>query len=186
MNPNLKRQDFVEALPGHAPEIGCWLWALEDTRRRTKRDLEGLSQPIIDWIDSRGDNSIGTLLHHIAAIEIDWLYADVLEGKPWPPEVEALFPYDVRDERGMLFVVKGVGLEEHLRRLGTVRAMLLEKFRGMSLDEFRRVRHFDEYDVTPEWVIHHLVQHEAEHRGQIGELRVRAERSLGEPQGFQP
>jgi uncharacterized damage-inducible protein DinB len=35
------------------------------------------------------------------------------------------------------------------------------------------------YDVTPEWVVHHLMQHEAEHRGQIGELRVAAEQALG-------
>ena len=185
MSQEYQEHYTIEAPSGYAPEIARLLWMLEDTRRRTKRALDDLDPAVIDWTEPRG-NSIGTLLYHIAAIEIDWLYTDVLEGKPWPREVEALFPYDVRDERGMLFAVKGVGLEEHLRRLGTVRAMLLEKFRGMSLDEFRRVRHFDEYDVTPEWVIHHLVQHEAEHRGQIGELRVRAERSLGEPQGFQP
>ena len=34
-------------------------------------------------------------------------------------------------------------------------------------DEFRRVRSFKDYQVTPEWVIHHLMQHEAEQRGEI-------------------
>jgi uncharacterized damage-inducible protein DinB len=34
------------------------------------------------------------------------------------------------------------------------------------------------YDVTPEWVLHHLMQHEAEHRSQIGALRARAQRQL--------
>jgi uncharacterized damage-inducible protein DinB len=32
------------------------------------------------------------------------------------------------------------------------------------------------YDVTPEWVLHHLMQHEAEHRSQIGAPRARAQR----------
>ena len=27
--------------------------------------------------------------------------------------------------------------------------------------------------VTPEWALHHLCQHEAEHRGQMGELKHR-------------
>jgi hypothetical protein len=28
------------------------------------------------------------------------------------------------------------------------------------------------YDVTPEWVLHPLLQHEAEHRGQISDMRT--------------
>jgi uncharacterized damage-inducible protein DinB len=48
----------------------------------------------------------------------------------------------------------------------------------MALPEFRRVRSLTHYDVTPEYVLHHLMQHEAEHRGQIGTLRARAEGSL--------
>jgi uncharacterized damage-inducible protein DinB len=35
-----------------------------------------------------------------------------------------------------------------------------------------------DYETTPEWVLHHLMQHEAEHRGQIGELRRWAEKVL--------
>jgi len=211
----MRDESRINALPGYDPEIGRWLWALEDTRRRTKRSLEGLQQMVIDWphpltpspevelhtsgegesdspllttaVSSSGEgsgvrpgNSIGTLLYHIAAIEIDWLYADVLEGKSWPPEVEALFPYDVRDEQGRLIAVPGLSLEDHVRRLDAVRSIFLASFRGMSIDEFRRVRHFADYDVTPEWVIHHLMQHEAEHRGQIGELRIRAEQALAD------
>jgi uncharacterized damage-inducible protein DinB len=41
----------------------------------------------------------------------------------------------------------------------------------MSLAEFRRPRQGPSYTVTPEWVIHHLTQHEAEHRGQIVQLK---------------
>jgi uncharacterized damage-inducible protein DinB len=44
---------------------------------------------------------------------------------------------------------------------------------------FRRVRRLSDCDVTPEWVIHHLMQHEAEHRGEIAALRAEAERALG-------
>lgn len=44
--------------------------------------------------------------------------------------------------------------------------------------EFRRVRSLPYYDVAPEWVLHHLMQHEAEHRSQIGSLRARAQRQL--------
>jgi len=175
MDRDPRGANLIEPLDARAPEIGRWLWAIEDTRRRTKRVLEGLTQPIVDWVDPRGGNAIGTLLYHVAAIEIDWLHADVLEGEPWPPEMEALFPHDVRDARGALTAVHGAGLDEHLRRLDAVRARLIGAFRGLSIDDFRRVRRMTGYDVTPEWVLHHLMQHEAEHRGQIGDIRLRAE-----------
>jgi hypothetical protein len=61
--------------------------------------------------------------------------------------------------------------EDSLERLDVVRDHLLAAYRGMSLAEFRRVRDFPDYYVTPEGVLHHLIQHEAEHRGQIGLLR---------------
>ncbi len=47
----------------------------------------------------------------------------------------------------------------------------------MSLDDFRRARNLERYDVTPAWVVHHLLQHEAEHRGEIATIRALAEMS---------
>src|SRR3989304_5791531 len=41
--------NVIEALSGCEPEIGRWLWALEDARRRTKRVLDGLTRAVIDW-----------------------------------------------------------------------------------------------------------------------------------------
>ena len=66
----------------------------------------------------------------------------------------------------------GETLARHLHRLDAVRAHFLEVFKGMSVDEFRRPRTYDDYVVTSEWVVHHLMQHEAEHRGQIGEIQA--------------
>ena len=72
----------------------------------------------------------------------------------------------------------GYSLAQHLQRLAVVRGLLLDVFEVMELAEFRRVRALPYYDVTPEWVLHHLMQHEAEHRSQIGALRARAQRQL--------
>lgn len=170
---------IVDARLSKEPEIGRWLWALQDTRQRTMSGLDRLTPAIIDWLPPNDESSIGTVLYHIALIEADWLYTEVLE-ESIPPEVLALFPYDDRDEQDHLTQVKGLSLEQHLRRLETVRGLLLDVFQQMNLEEFRRVRSLAEYDVTPEWVLHHLMQHEAEHRSQIGALRAAAERNLAQ------
>jgi hypothetical protein len=82
--------------------------------------------------------------------------------------VATLFPYATRDEPGRLTPVQGISWDEHLKRLETVRGLLLGVFQQMDLSEFRRVHSLPSYDVTPEWVLHHLMQHEAEHRSQLG------------------
>jgi uncharacterized damage-inducible protein DinB len=173
-----KKQLVIEPLLGYEPEIGLLLGMLEETRGRTKKWLAGLTDDELEWTPGPGLNSIGTILYHLALIEADWLYAEALE-QAYPPEATALFPDDVRDDAGRLTVSRRESLQEHVDRLDAVRAMVLAAFRDMSLAEFRRVRVLPEYDVTPGFVLHHLMQHEAEHRGEIGMLRALAARREG-------
>ncbi len=153
------------------PSIGAWLWALNDARRRTNVHLHDLPAAAIDWRPADSAQSIGSLLYHLALIEADWLYTEVLE-QPYPDQIAALFPHDARDQQGLLTSIQGVALATHLARLATVRQHILAAYQAIDLHDFRRVRHLADYDVTPEWVLHHLTQHEAEHRGEIAALRA--------------
>jgi uncharacterized damage-inducible protein DinB len=149
-------------------EVGRWLAALEDCRRRTLDVLKEAPEGHPDAATPSGPNTVGTLLYHIAAIEADWLFTEVLEGtRPWP---EHLFPFDVRDESGLLTAVDGIPLQAHLERLAAVRAVVADSLGPMDEEEFHRIRSLPDYDVTPDWVLHHLLQHEAEHRAQIAAL----------------
>ncbi len=159
----------IAPMPAVDPAIGRALWQLEGARGRLKEALTKLDPDWLDWEPYPGGNSVGTLLYHIAAIEIDWLFCEVLEQE-FPPEVEALLPYPVRDKDGRLFPVTAVSLPTHLQRLDTARQLLLDVYAELSLAEFRRARQLPQYHVTPEWVLFHLTQHETEHRGQIGEI----------------
>lgn len=163
----------IEAPAGYPPAVGRLVWALEDTRDRTLRALKELSPAALDWTDATELNSIGTLLYHIAAIEADWVFSDIL-GRPIPDELMAHFPLDVREENGRLSPVGG-DLEAHLARLAAVRSSVREALGELSDADLDRPRAMDGYSVTPAWALHHLMQHEAEHRGQIGAIRARAQ-----------
>lgn len=157
----------------YPPVLARWIWGLQDTRRRTLHWLDGLDDAALDWSDAYAPNSIGTLLYHIAAIEADWIFADVFGGR-WPDGIDAFFPVDVREEGGRLTPVLGESLARHLERLARVRELVLEALHELSDEDLSRQLPGEGYTSSPEWVFHHLMQHEAEHRGQIGELRVRA------------
>jgi uncharacterized damage-inducible protein DinB len=174
MIKNPKKQLIVDPLPGCEPEIGRLLWMMEDARRRTRRALDGLDSKLIDWQPPASGNSIGTLLYHIAAIELDWLASEVMDGQ-LDKSIWKQFSYDVRDTNGRLTVVSGLSLTEHDGRLNAVRTLLIDSYKAMSLAEFRRLRILPDYDVTPEEVLHHLMQHEAEHRGEMLTIRAQAE-----------
>ena len=164
-----------------APEVGLWLAALHDTRQRMREVLTKLPDELIDRVPPDGGSSIGTLLYHIALIETDWLLFDIL-GRPeseWPRD---LFPVDHRLADATLSPFTGDTLEQHLARLKTVRTMLVDAVRTMSADQLHELRPRDDYDVSAAWVLHHLMQHEAEHRSQIGSVRESLERQR-EPTG---
>jgi uncharacterized damage-inducible protein DinB len=175
-SPRTRDSLLLEPVSASDPTIARWLGAMQDSRRRTLECLAGIDAAAIDF-ERASENTIGTLLYHIAIIEADWLYVEVLETD-FPADTVALFPWDVRIAGGRLTPVAGRSLDEHLELLATVRERLIAAFADMALDDFRRARVLDRYDVTPEWVLHHLMQHEAEHRGQIGLLRAAAERRL--------
>jgi hypothetical protein len=153
------------------PEVGRWLAALEDGRRETLRELDSVTPEMIDWHHDGPLESIGTLLYHIALIEAAWLLDEIMDGHPGPDWLPATLPVDDRDSDGRLSRVVGEPLAVHLERLAAVRGLLAESLGVMTAFDYHRPRRLADYDAAPDWVVHHLLQHEAEHRAHIALLR---------------
>ena len=164
----LLSEEFGDPIIAHA------VASLRDARRRTLKCVDGLRDETLRWRSGGAANSIGDLLYHIALVEADWLFDEVV-GIPYPEQMKVLLPAEMRDAQGRLSQAAAETLGDHLRRLLRVREELEKVFRTMTLEEFRRLRHMPAYDVSPEWILHHLAQHEAEHRNRIRVLRRQAE-----------
>jgi hypothetical protein len=164
------RQSLVLQPIGDDPEVGRWLAALDDGRRDTLRELDTVTAGMVDRRPDGPLDSIGTILYHVALIEADWVANEIL-GLDDPPQLAALLPWPDRGPDDHLTIVEGLSLAEHIARLAGVRAYALDHLRSMPAAEFHRVRSLERYDVAPDWVIHHLLQHEAEHRSHIAWIR---------------
>ena len=161
---------------GDDPEVGLWLAALEDGRADTLKELGDVTSEMIDWYPDAPLNSMGTLLYHIALVEAAWVVEEILERDDEPPELAALLPWPDREGPGEggarhLSRIDGQSLEEHVGRLAAVRSWVLAQLQPMTNDDFHRIRTLERYDAAPDWVLHHLLQHEAEHRSHIAWLR---------------
>ena len=146
---------------------------MEDARVRTRDMLTNLLPEEIDWTATGVDNSIGAILYHIALIEFDYLCADILGMEEYFADITAMFPWEHRDESGHLATAPGLSLDNHLGRLDAVRSRFLETLAPFDRERLSIPRTFPDwdYDITPEWTLHHLIQHESEHRGEIGAIR---------------
>lgn len=170
----MKRRLDVRPLETADPLVGRWLAYMGQNRERTLGVVEGLNAAALDQSSDEHPNSIGTLLYHIAVIEMDWLYNEIWE-RDIPAEVLEHFPYEVRDADDRLTHPEGWSLERYKGLLERTRLIFVNTLRPFKADEFSRARILPDYDVTPEWVCLHLLQHEAGHRGQMVSLLERRE-----------
>ena len=152
-------------------EVGRWLAALEDARRDTIRELDSVTGPMLDWQPPALLESIGSFLYHVALIEASWLLDEIFAGEEGPAWLDALLHAPDRGADKRLTRIEGESLEDHLARLARIRSYLVERLRPMSNADFHTIRQLEPYDVAPDWVLHHLLQHEAEHRSHIAFVR---------------
>ena len=165
-----EREQLVLASgPDVDPEIGHWLSAFDEVRRDTLAVLGTMAPDDVDRDLGDGGDSAGTVLYHVALVEVDWVFTDVLDQQERIPR--DLFPHDDRVEDGRLTPVRGESLSQHLDRLTTTRALVLGELAAMGPAEFHRPRSRERFDVAGNWVVFHLIDHEVEHRVRLSALR---------------
>ena len=163
--------------PGFSPGIGRYAAQLAETRRELLRNLDGLSPDQLSWHPDEQTESIGTQLLHVAAIEWSWVFEEIFgrSGDDYDGWEEAL------PLRLGLSQVRDQPLAYYTDRLERVRAEVLAALRGLTDDDLPRLVR----DSSPpageepgshlyaiDWILFHLVHHEAHHAGQV-ELLVR-------------
>ena len=164
-----EREQLVLKPAADDPEIGRWLAALEEVRHDTLKVVGGISADGIDVDSGDGGDTLGTVLYHVALVEVDWVFTDVLDRQSDVPR--DLFPHDDRVQDGHLTPVFGETLREHLDRLARTRVLILDVLRSLSPQGYHRARAREQFDVAANWVVFHLIDHEVEHRVRLSALR---------------
>lgn len=148
------------------PRVALFYSMLEKVRGNLLGKVETLSNGTIDYTpEPKMIESIGTLLLHIAAIEYSWIFEDIggqeMEYEKWK------YGFSVREGKDQ---IEGKDVEFYLSRLKEVRQEVFEFLKTLSDRDLDSMVHVDSEKVSVEWILFHLIEHEAMHIGQISVL----------------
>jgi uncharacterized damage-inducible protein DinB len=161
---------FIEPAPGFAGELGIWIASLDDVRRRTLEAVAALTPEELAWKPPGGGNSIGQLLRHIALVELDWVLTDLSRGEALSKTAPPILLLDgpMADPGPQPLEIFQAALDyarkETKTRLGRYGRDEIETSREYAGDGARRV-----FNVR--WILLHMLDHEAQHCGQILALK---------------
>ncbi|MDQ3818907.1 MAG: DinB family protein [Acidobacteriota bacterium] len=164
----LIRKEFPK-VKGVAPEIARSLAAMEEVRASVRRAVRDISDKDVARPAVPGAHSIGALLLHIGEAEWFWMNCVVLGHKLTEEDRQQPF-WDVLDDPEG-FANKNYSTRfclETADRLREETRKLLATLSDADLEKtYSYTRDGTTMETTLRWILHHLVDHEAQHKGQI-------------------
>ena len=173
-------QRTLEPLPGCASRLGgLWLAQLDDQTRRLDLGTRDLTAVELGWQPGRGQNTIGMLLAHMAAVEVDWigygLCGRPMGGTDVLPIGESEIGMPLAPEAAPPAVLAGRELgyfDDLLARARAYTKAAVAPLTDEALDRrFRVPWNDDELEANGSFVVYFVLAHFAGHRGQIHLLR---------------
>jgi uncharacterized damage-inducible protein DinB len=158
----------IAPLPGFVPPVGQFVAQMEDVRRQLKKYVEGLTPEQLSWYPNPKVESIGTLLLHIAAVECSWIGEDIMR-RPMADDWKIAFPI-----RFGIPQITGQPLDYYVKTLDAVREQTKKDLATLRADDLPHlIKPLDPGDPSStmnfsvEWILYHVIEHEAHHKGQI-------------------
>jgi uncharacterized damage-inducible protein DinB len=155
--------------PGLSTGIGYYLSGMEEVRAQTVAAVKTIPDALIGKPAFLGAHSIGGLVLHIGEAEWFWMQM-VVKGRQLTEEDKKAPYWDILDD-----------VEAVVRNRFTTEFCLqeVEKIRNQTRDvlfsyndkDLERTityeRHGQPTEHNLRWILHHLIDHEAQHKGQI-------------------
>jgi len=163
------RRRVLTPHPGLSTGIGYYLSGMEEVRNQLKVAVKSISDDLIGKPAFLGAHSIGGLVLHIGEAEWFWMQM-VVCGHQLTEEDQKSACWDVLDDVEVV-ARNSYSTEFCLLEIEKIRNQTRDVLFSYSDKDLERVVTFErkgemsEYNLR--WILHHLIDHEAQHKGQI-------------------
>ena len=167
------RRRLLTPHPGLATGIGFYLSGMEEVRNQLKVAVKTVPDDLIGKPAFLGAHSIGGLVLHIGEAEWFWMQM-VVSGHELSDEDKNAPYWDVLDDLERV-ARTGYTAEFCLQEIEKIRNQTRDVLFSYNDKDLERIISFTRKGETTEynlrWILHHLIDHEAQHKGQIFMLK---------------
>jgi len=159
----------LNSIPGFSNEIGLYLSGMEEVREQLREAVQGMPDDHIGHPAIPGAHAIGALVLHIGEAEWYWMQC-VVSGHKVTEEIRCAPYWDVlKDPQS--FPGKSYSAEFCLNEIKKLREHTHETLAAFKDSDLERIfsieRRGETHERSLRWILHHLIDHEAQHKGQI-------------------
>ncbi len=155
--------------PGLSTGIGYYLSGMEEVRGQLNDAVKGIPDDVIGKPAFLGAHSIGGLVLHIGEAEWFWMQMVVTGHELTDEDKKAPF-WDVLEDVEVV-ARNGFTTEFCLLEVEKIRNQTRDVLFSFNDKDLERIISFERRGETTEhnlrWILHHLIDHEAQHKGQI-------------------
>ena len=163
------RRRVLTPHPGLSTGIGYYLSGMEEVRSQIIAAVKDIPDDMIGKPAFLGAHSIGGLILHIGEAEWFWMQM-VVCGRQLTEEVQKSPYWDILDDVERV-TRNGYTVEFCLEEVKKIRNQTRDVLFSYNDKDLERIIMFERHDKPTEhnlrWILHHLIDHEAQHKGQI-------------------
>ncbi len=162
-------QHEMKPVEGYSPQIGLMVYMLEDLKDRITEQVKDLDQSQTDFLYDEDANSIGALVMHLVSTEA-YYQIETLEGRQLTEDEQKRLGVagGLNDESKK--ILKGKPIQHYLDLWDKVRQKTLA---GLKTKDDEWFASQIEEGINFHWVWYHVMEHSANHMGQIGTIKNR-------------
>jgi len=152
-----------------SPGLGLALAAMNEVREQLQKTVSELTNEEVAQCAVRGAHSIGALVLHIGEAEWWWMNCIVRGHKLTREDFRQPFWDVLKDPEG--FASKNYSADFCLETINGIRVQTHDFLATLNDDDLEKTyshtRGDKQIEASLRWTLHHLVDHEAQHKGQI-------------------
>ena len=167
------RRRLLTPHPGLSTGIGYYLSGMEEVRNQVNVAVKNIPDDLIGKPAFLGAHSIGGLVLHIGEAEWFWMQM-VVSGHELTDEDRTAACWDILDDLERV-ARSGYTAEFCLSEIEKIRNQTRDVLFSYNDKDLERIITFERKGQTTEYnlryILHHLIDHEAQHKGQIFMLK---------------